>query len=78
MPKLEEEPLTSIQVRLFTSDLAALRKLYSQSPGVNKAIRTILRTFLRQAEANAAVKIDAAPMARLEIPLPSLMQDLTP
>ena len=78
MPKLEEEPLTSIQVRLFTSDLAMLRKLYSQSPGVNKAIRTILRTFLRQAEANAAVKIDAAPMVRLEIPLPSFTQDLTP
>lgn len=59
MPKISEEPLVAIQLRLFAADLETLRRLYGQSTGVNKAVRTIVRTFLRQADAKAAAMIDA-------------------
>ena len=51
MPKITEEPLVRIQLRLFESDLAELRQIYSQTIGVNDAIRTIIRSFLTQAKA---------------------------
>lgn len=69
MPKIAEEPLVSIHLRLFESDLAVLRRLYSQTPGVNMAIRTIIRSFLRQVEATTAAKIDATVQPPLDLPL---------
>jgi hypothetical protein len=59
MPKITEEPLTAIQVRLFEADLAALKRLYGQDVGVNAAIRTIVRVFLRQVDAKANATIDS-------------------
>ena len=60
MPKIMEEPVTPIEVRLFTSDLNKLRQLFAGNVGVNKAIRTIVRTYMRQVEAKAATEIDQA------------------
>lgn len=77
MPKLAEEPLVSIHLRLFASDLATLRRLYSQTPGVTMAIRTIIRSFLRQVEASAATKIDASASTPLDLLLP-LSADVDP
>ena len=68
MPKVAEEPLVSIHLRLFESDLATLRKLYAQAPGVNMAIRSIVRSFLRQVEATSAAKIDAGAQPKLDLP----------
>jgi hypothetical protein len=59
MPKIIDEPLTSLQLRLYTKDLAKLRVLFSSNVGVNQAVRVIVRTYLRQAEAKAAKAIDA-------------------
>ena len=63
MPKITEEELEAVQVRLFKSDLVKLRRMFAKEFGVNKAIRAIVRTYLRQAEAKAAVTIDRAEAA---------------
>lgn len=59
MPKITDEELEAIQVRLFKKDLDYLRSLYRGSFGVNKAIRQIIRTFITQTQASAARMIDA-------------------
>ena len=59
MPKITDKPLEAIQVRLFKEDLNALRRLYSGTFGVNKAIRTIIHTFVTQTQAKANAAIDA-------------------
>lgn len=58
MPKITDEELTLIPVRLFTKDLAVLRRLYKGQFGVNRAIRTIVRSFVAQSEAKANAVID--------------------
>lgn len=58
VPKITDEPLEAIQVRLFQKDLNALRKLYRGSFGVNKAVRTIVHAFVTQTEARANAAID--------------------
>jgi hypothetical protein len=58
MPKITEEPLEAKQVILFKKDLDALRQIYGPSLGVNKAIRTIVRMFVKQTTANAGAVID--------------------
>lgn len=60
MPKITDEELEVIQVRLFKADLTYLRDLYKGSFGVNKAIRNIVRTFVAHTKASAAHSIDAA------------------
>lgn len=58
MPKISDEELQAIQLRLFKKDLEYLRKFYSGTVGVNKAIRNIVRSFVRHAEAQANSAID--------------------
>jgi hypothetical protein len=65
MPKITDEPLDTIQLRLFKSDHDTLRRMFAGHVGVNKAIRTIVRTYLRQAEAKANAAIDAEETASL-------------
>lgn len=60
MPKITDEDLEAIQVRLFKADLDYLRMIYRGSFGVNKAIRTIVRRDVRLMRANAAAQIDAS------------------
>lgn len=60
MPRISEEPLVRYQVRLFERDVKRLRELYGQQFGVNRAIRTIIRAFVNQSEAQARAMIDAA------------------
>jgi hypothetical protein len=59
MPKITEKDLELIQVRLFKDDLMTLRRLYAGSFGVNKAVRTIVHTFVTQTLATANAEIDA-------------------
>lgn len=66
MPKITDEELTLIPVRLFTKDLAVLRRLYKGQFGVNRAIRTIIRSFVAQSEAKANQAIDASESEVLE------------
>ena len=66
MPKITDEELTLIPVRLFTKDLAVLRRLYKGQFGVNRAIRTIVRSFVAQSEAKANATIDASESEVLE------------
>ena len=58
MPKITDEELEALQVRLFKKDLDTLRRLYANNFGVNRAIRTIVRTFVKQVEAKANAHID--------------------
>ena len=51
MPKLVDEPLVRLQVRLYKKDKARLEKLFKNNIGVNEAIRKIVRLGLDQAEA---------------------------
>lgn len=60
MPKITDEDLEAIQVRLFKADLDYLRSIYRGSFGVNKAIRTIVRRDVRLMRAHAAAQIDAS------------------
>lgn len=59
MPKITDEELEAIQVRLFKNDLDYLRSLYRGSLGVNKAIRQIVRGYIAHTKARAAEAIDA-------------------
>ena len=58
MPKITDKPLEAIQVRLFKEDLDMLRHLYKGSFGVNRAIRSIVHTFVTQTQATANARID--------------------
>lgn len=59
MPKISDKPLEAIQVRLFKEDLDALRALYAGQFGVNRAIRSIVHSFVTQTQATANRQIDA-------------------
>ena len=58
MPKIADEPLEAIQLRLFKSDLEVLRKHYAGQFGVNRAVRSIVRAFITQTKAKANNVID--------------------
>lgn len=60
MPKISDEPLQNIQATLFKSDLDYLRSLFKGHVGVNKVIRTVVRTYVNQVKAEAAKRIDKA------------------
>ncbi len=75
MPKIAEEPLTAIQLRLFEADLVALRRLYGQDVGVNAAIRTIVRVFLRQVDAKANSVIDGQEAKTLADEIPTKVME---
>lgn len=66
MPKISEKPLEAIQVRLFKEDLDALRALYAGQFGVNRAIRSIVHTFVTHTQATANRQIDANEAAETE------------
>ena len=72
MPKISDKPMTPIQVRLFDEDLEFLRKLYGQNFGVNKAIRTIIATFVKQSRAKADMTID-----KMEVRATEIVADMT-
>lgn len=59
MPKISDEPIEAIQLRLFKSDLDYLRQMFRGHVGVNKAIRTIIRSYVVQTRASADAAIDA-------------------
>ncbi len=58
MPKISDEPMETKQVTLFKADLDYLRGLYSSQFGVNRAIRTIVRSFVNHSKAKANEMID--------------------
>jgi len=67
MPKLEEEPLVLLQLRLYESDVKAIKSLYGSTLGMNKAVRVIVRTFLRQVDAKAKEEIDTD-VPKIDVP----------
>ena len=60
MPKITDEPLQNIQATLFKSDMDYLRSLFKGHVGVNKVIRTVVRSYVNQIKAQAAKEIDEA------------------
>lgn len=58
MPKITDKELEAIQVRLFKEDLDVLRRLYAGGFGVNRAIRSIVHTFVTQTTAAADAAIN--------------------
>ena len=65
MPKIADEPLEAIQLRLFKRDLDFLRTLFKDSVGVNKVIRTLVRSYVTQAQARANAAIDKIDLKEL-------------
>lgn len=57
MPKLSDEELLRIQVRIYKRDHARLTALFKDNIGLNEGIRKIIRLFLNQAEAKIEAKI---------------------
>lgn len=58
MPKITEEELVKVQVRLFKSDMETLKSLYGGQLLVNKVIRSIVRSFITQTTTAADKAID--------------------
>jgi hypothetical protein len=60
MPKISDEPLKVIQIRIFAKDDQRLKTLFGGSGvKINKILRTLIRTFLNQTEAKVQARIDA-------------------
>jgi hypothetical protein len=58
MPKISDEPMEAVQARLFKKDLDYLRAVFSNNIGVAKAVRQIVRSFVTNAQATAAMQVD--------------------
>ena len=58
MPKILDEELVTIQLRLFKSDHEALKRLHGQDFGINRPIRAIIRSYVRHVRAGADAMID--------------------
>ncbi len=48
MPRIIDEPVERIHVMLYKSDADQLKKLFGESVGVTKAIRLIIRQYLKR------------------------------
>jgi hypothetical protein len=78
MPKIYEEELELIQVRFFKADLDYLRKIYGtraglNKEGINKAIRNITRSYVRQIRDAADRNIDTKGPFKIEFDLKDFM-----
>lgn len=62
MPKITEEPLEAVQIRLFKTDLDYLRGLFKGTPdfSVNEFVRSAVRAHVKLVQAKAAEAIDEA------------------
>jgi hypothetical protein len=58
MPKITDQPLETVLIRFFAEDLEFIRANFGKNLGVNRAVRTIVHTFVTQAKATAATTID--------------------
>lgn len=58
MPKITDKELEKKLVHLFKEDLDFLREQFSGTIGVNKAIRSIIHSFVAQTSAQANATID--------------------
>lgn len=60
MPKITEEPLKLIQVRIFERDYERLNEMFGGDPSftITAAVRTIIRTMLNQLEDKVNTAID--------------------
>lgn len=58
MPKITDEPLLRLQVRIYKRDKARLDKLFKNNIGVNEAIRKIIRKALNQADEEMANELN--------------------
>jgi len=59
VPKITEKPLVKMKLRLFEEDYERLRTLFGPNIGINKAIRSIVHSFLNQTDAKIRDKIDS-------------------
>ena len=59
MPKISDEPLVAVKLRLFKSDYERIKTIYgSGNVHAAKVIRTIVRSFVRQTESQMRAKVD--------------------
>lgn len=70
MPKITDEPLRVIQVRIFEKDYQRLQQMYGNDPSfsMNKAVRTMIHTMLNQLEDKINQAIDASETERVKEP----------
>lgn len=73
MPRTESEPLKRIHLWLYESDVDKLQSLFKNSMGMSRAVRTIVRKFIKQIEAASAQesKTIQLPEVQLDNPKPS-------
>jgi hypothetical protein len=70
MPRTTDAPLSApVLVRLYEEDLAYLKAYYGTNFGVNKALRTIVRSFCNHTRAEAAKRIDAQSAPKIDVNL---------
>lgn len=58
MPKISDEPLLRMQVRIYKRDKPRLDALFGPNIGINEGIRKIIRLFLNQSEDKIRKAID--------------------
>ena len=58
MPKISDERLKPIQLKLFESDWEYLTEMYGEQGGINKVIRTLIRSFVKKNKNLALEMID--------------------
>lgn len=80
MPKITDQPLKVIQVRIFERDYQRLQEMFSSDPtfSMNKAVRTMIHTMLNQMEARINSAIDHQEANAPGLPAIDLPKDIAP
>ena len=53
MAERDNEPLERVHVVLFSEDIQKIRALYGANPGFSRAIRSMVRSFLKRLDEKA-------------------------
>jgi len=72
MPKITTEELTPVQIRMFATDLQELKLRFGTEFGVNRAVRAIVRAYLRANPLASEIEI------KPKTPAPNIVSIQTP
>ncbi len=53
MAERTNEPLERVHVVLYSEDIKKIRALYGENPGFSKAVRSMIRSFMKRLDEKA-------------------------
>lgn len=68
MPKTEHDDMARVHIWLYKSDIERINALYGSNIGFSKAIRLLLRKFLKEIDAKAAAKATVPAFSAEDLP----------